>query len=291
MFQRFLSRSPSGFNGSLPFTLPQAEQPPDFHFCRLFPDDDLPMSLARHEHYLCSQLRLKPAMKVLQVGCGTGHVAVELIRFSNVEVVGVDVDESKVKSAIARAEKLRLTDRLTFIHVSDYSDLSSVLSEKSFDVVYAIESLRNAPDFASIYRELYFALRPGGKLGVFEWCWASSFDVNDPDHCRLAMLLQSTTGISPREPMARSISAASEGLKAAGMNVLFCEDLGERHDRIPWYSPLERALSNSRTPWQSLEDCDVFGGLSQTAASVILEAAKLNLFTPMALFIAEKPKN
>jgi sterol 24-C-methyltransferase len=68
-----------------------------FHFSRLFADELVTNSIARHEHYLSSQLELRPGMKVLDIGCGLGGAAREIARFfSNVTVVGVNNDRFQV---------------------------------------------------------------------------------------------------------------------------------------------------------------------------------------------------
>lgn len=69
-----------------------------FHFARHFRGDSLSVSLARHEHYLFANLDLKPGNRILNIGCGTGSVTLELAHFANVFVVGVDPDTSKVCS-------------------------------------------------------------------------------------------------------------------------------------------------------------------------------------------------
>ena len=73
-----------------------AAQPMDFHFCRIFPEDTYPLSVARHEHYLCTRLDLRRGANVLQIGSGTGAVALELARYADVNVVGVEADLEKV---------------------------------------------------------------------------------------------------------------------------------------------------------------------------------------------------
>ncbi len=71
----------------------------DFHFYRAFRGDQSGVSRQRHKHYLFSRLRLKPGMRVLDVGCGTGSAALELAQFANVHVCGVDTDPQKVSKA------------------------------------------------------------------------------------------------------------------------------------------------------------------------------------------------
>ncbi|MEO5901992.1 MAG: class I SAM-dependent methyltransferase [Ilumatobacteraceae bacterium] len=61
---------------------------------------------------------------VLDAGCGTGRVAIELAR-RGVDVVGVDVDASMLATAAERAPEL------TWIH----SDLAELELDRTFDVV------------------------------------------------------------------------------------------------------------------------------------------------------------
>lgn len=70
--------------------------PPDFHFCRLFAGDEYHLALSRHQHYLFAQLGLKPGLKVLLIGSGSGDAAIELVRYANVQVVGADPDVANV---------------------------------------------------------------------------------------------------------------------------------------------------------------------------------------------------
>src|ERR1700682_35809 len=66
---------------------------------------------------------LAPA-SVLDAGCGTGRVAIELARFG-IEVVGVDADASMLDTARSRGESL------TRIH----ADVAALELDRCFDVV------------------------------------------------------------------------------------------------------------------------------------------------------------
>lgn len=72
------------------------QNPTEFHFCRIFPGDELHLSLTRHEHYLCSMLGIKSGITVLNIGSGVGDIAMELVRYADVNVVGVDASYKKV---------------------------------------------------------------------------------------------------------------------------------------------------------------------------------------------------
>lgn len=67
------------------------------HFFRLYSGDTIETALARHRHYLWSQLSLKPGMHVLEIGSGYGAAAMELNHFAGVSVVGIDNNSEKAR--------------------------------------------------------------------------------------------------------------------------------------------------------------------------------------------------
>lgn len=104
-----------------------------FHFSRLYHGDKLDKALARHEHYLFSRLALRSGMRVLDIGCGAGQVALELANFYDVRVIGIDKSLEKVlnfilqtvlrsqfsaqiQEARRRSQDMLMSDQVTFIH-------------------------------------------------------------------------------------------------------------------------------------------------------------------------------
>jgi cyclopropane fatty-acyl-phospholipid synthase-like methyltransferase len=81
----------------------------DHYFCRIFKGDRLKDAFSRHRAFLFSQLALRPRMRVLHVACGTGIATLELAFFSNVFVVGIDIDGDKVWRASSTFHKLILS--------------------------------------------------------------------------------------------------------------------------------------------------------------------------------------
>ncbi len=75
-------------------------------------------------HGEASLVRSLGPSSVLDAGCGTGRVAIELARHG-IEVVGVDIDESMI------AEAKRRAPGLVWIH----ADLASLSLDRTFDVV------------------------------------------------------------------------------------------------------------------------------------------------------------
>lgn len=54
--------------------------------------------MARHQHFLFSQLNLRPKKTVLALSCGNGATSEQLVQFSDVNVVGIDTDVHLVSS-------------------------------------------------------------------------------------------------------------------------------------------------------------------------------------------------
>jgi SAM-dependent methyltransferase len=93
---------------------------------------------------------------VLDAGCGTGRVAVELAR-RGIEVVGVDLDGSMLEVARAKAPALPWVE----------GDLATVDLRRSFDVVVMAGNVMIflAPDSESaVVANLARHVRPGGAL-------------------------------------------------------------------------------------------------------------------------------
>lgn len=107
-------------------------------------------------------------LKILDVACGTGDVAFELLnRFPNAQVTGVDLSEGMLKIAEEKKDSLiaQARDRVKFekgncLHL-DYTD-------DSFDLVTVAYGVRNFEDLPAGLREMQRVLRPGGRICIIE---------------------------------------------------------------------------------------------------------------------------
>jgi 2-polyprenyl-3-methyl-5-hydroxy-6-metoxy-1,4-benzoquinol methylase len=93
--------------------------------------------------------------RVLDVGCGEGHFAVELAR-AGFAVVGVDVAEEPLRRARARHPDLDL--RVVPV------DGPWPLEDASFDIVWAGETIEHVADTAGWLSEVRRVVRSGGSL-------------------------------------------------------------------------------------------------------------------------------
>ena len=116
--------------------------------------------------------------RVLDVGCGPGFYVTELL-----EVVGRDgfiagVDGSADMLAVA-AKRAEGHDNVAF-HEGDATALS--VPDASFDRALAVQVLEYVPDVPAALAEMRRALRPGGRVLVWDVDWATvSWQASDPE--------------------------------------------------------------------------------------------------------------
>ena len=74
--------------------------------------------MAKKTH-LASKLRIEPGMRVLDIGCGWGGLALYLAEETGAEIVGVTLSREQHKVAVRRAAERGLEDRVKF-YLQDY---------------------------------------------------------------------------------------------------------------------------------------------------------------------------
>jgi len=130
---------------------------------------------------LVQRMGLAPGQTVLEVGAGTGYVAMATARAVGEagKVYTVDVEPQMVERLSARATAELLANlrptlgdagRLTF-------------ADDTFDVVYFVTSLGEMPDKRAPLWEAYRVLKPGGTLSVTEV-------LLDPDYMRRGTVIR-----------------------------------------------------------------------------------------------------
>jgi len=111
---------------------------------------------------LLDQATLKPGQAVLDVGCGTGTLAVLIKRLHPaVDVIGLDPDPKALARASAKAQRAGLAVRFDrgFADTLEYGDAS-------FDRVFSSMMFHHVPrdDKPKVLAEIRRVLKPGGSL-------------------------------------------------------------------------------------------------------------------------------
>lgn len=97
--------------------------------CAYFPDADNTASISLEQAqedkkaHIAAKLSLKPGMKVLDIGCGWGGMALYLHRTCGVDVTGITLSEEQLKVARQRAQDAGVADHVRF-ELIDYRDMA-----------------------------------------------------------------------------------------------------------------------------------------------------------------------
>ncbi|MFD9881453.1 class I SAM-dependent methyltransferase [Streptomyces alboflavus] len=110
---------------------------------------------------IARKLDLKPGMRLLDVGCGWGSMAIHAAREYGVRVVGVTLSQEQAAFARKRIAQEGLTDRIE-IRVQDYRDVR----DGPYDAISSIGMAEHvgAERYLDYAGDLHALLKPGGRL-------------------------------------------------------------------------------------------------------------------------------
>ncbi len=131
--------------------------------CAYFKDpaDSLAIAQDQKIDLVLRKAQLKPGMRLLDIGCGWGHLALRAARDYGVSVLGVTLSAEQCAAAKARARQAGLSDQVE-IRLENYRDLTA--GDGPFDRIVSVGMFEHVgrphiPLYLSRIREL---LRPGG---------------------------------------------------------------------------------------------------------------------------------
>lgn len=136
----------------------------------------------------------KGALRILEIGCGTGFAAKKISRLDGLGEL-VCTDPSSILLEVAR-NLVICDDRTKFIE-ADACNLP--FGSEEFDVFFSHRALCHVPDAQKALEEAWRVLKPGGLLNLLEPDWASlsfSIGANDP----LEIVAEATQRANSDEP-------------------------------------------------------------------------------------------
>jgi cyclopropane-fatty-acyl-phospholipid synthase len=131
--------------------------------CAVFehPDDDLARAQANKLELVCRKLGLRDGLRLLDVGCGWGSMAVHAAAHHGVTVVGVTLSKEQFDWATKRVAERGLGDRVE-IRLQDYR----TVDDGPFDAISSIGMFEHVGRrrMAEYFGRLHQLLSPGGRL-------------------------------------------------------------------------------------------------------------------------------
>lgn len=149
----------------------------------------------RMEQKLFDSLHLPAGSRVLDAGCGVGHVSLYLAG-RGLQMTGIDIMDhhlAKARRNIVKSGPLR--SRVSGQKM-DYHSLAT-FEAGSFDGVFTMETLVHATDGAQVAAEFYRILRPGGHIVLNEYDYTFSSEQEIGPELAKAMKQMSAHGAMP----------------------------------------------------------------------------------------------
>lgn len=157
--------------------------------------DVIAVTLRPHTAALLQAAGVRAGDRCLDVGCGGGHVAIELARLAGVSgsVVGIDLDGALLELARRDAEAEGLAN-IDF-RVGDAMDIEP----GAYDVAYTRLLLSHLPDAQAVVQQMVRGLRPGGVLVVEDidhqgMFWYPASEAYERNHALYARLIRGRGG-------------------------------------------------------------------------------------------------
>ncbi|MBI3506626.1 MAG: class I SAM-dependent methyltransferase [Proteobacteria bacterium] len=121
--------------------------------CAYFPTQatSLDEAQAAKKRHIAAKLLLKPGMRVLDIGCGWGGLALDLARHCDVEVHGITLSREQLEVARRRAAAEGLAGRVRF-SLTDYRDVAG-----EYDRIVSVGMFEHVG--TGHYREYFGAIR------------------------------------------------------------------------------------------------------------------------------------
>jgi phosphoethanolamine N-methyltransferase len=139
-----------------------------------------------------AELDLGADALVLDVGCGLGGSAFLMATEFNFRVEGLDFSRNMLERARTRCTALGLDQKVLL----QYGDALELSAEGRYDAVYSRDAFLHIASKQRLFRNLLWALRPGGTLLFTDYCcspkpWSGGFrNYVESHHYSLHTLLE-----------------------------------------------------------------------------------------------------
>jgi cyclopropane-fatty-acyl-phospholipid synthase len=246
--------------------------------CAVFENDSQSLDQGQTNKYelVCRKLGLEPGMRLLDVGCGWGGMALHAARQYGVDVVGVTVSRRQAELARQRVSEASL-DHLVDIRLQDYRDVTGDFDAISSIGMFEHVGMRRVKEYFGHLRGL---TRDGGRL--------LNHAINQPQSGKTRMPRRGLMNryVFPDGEL-HEVGTVVTAIADAGFEPRHVESLREHYART-----LRHWVMNLESNWS--EAVEVAGPmrarawrLYMGASSINFEANRLNIHQVMATATAD----
>ena len=108
-------------------------------------------------------IEIKPQMKVLDLGCGSGYLTFPMAKENpEANILGLDIVTKTLENNAAQAKK----DFLYNLEFKSYDGFKFPCADESFDLIVTRYALHHFPDIEQSMKEIARVLTPGGKVFI-----------------------------------------------------------------------------------------------------------------------------
>lgn len=117
------------------------------------------------EKKMADYLNVKPNETLLELGCGSGAIAMTMHKNTKCNIIGINIDEDTLEKG-----RKKLTKEGNTNIILKYQDLNQPLDleDNSIDGVYEIQAVTFSEDLSSLMKELYRVLKPGKRVVMLD---------------------------------------------------------------------------------------------------------------------------
>ncbi|CAI5445737.1 unnamed protein product [Caenorhabditis angaria] len=179
-----------------------------------------------HQH-IGEKLGLSEGVKCLDIGCGIGGVMLDVVE-SGAELVGVTIAPNEAEIGNDKFESLGISDKCKIVAADCHK---MPFEDNSFDVAYAIYSLKYIPKLENVMKEISRVLKPGGKFIVYDLIKTNKYDENNEDHKQTLHHLEYACGM----PSLHTQKEVEKSAESSGMMKIEQENLEETFGNRPFH--------------------------------------------------------
>uniref|UniRef100_A0A8R1HNG7 SAM_MT_ERG6_SMT domain-containing protein n=1 Tax=Caenorhabditis japonica TaxID=281687 RepID=A0A8R1HNG7_CAEJA len=190
----------------------------NFHFVPpKYEGQSLEEALKSLHLHIAEKLGLSENVHCLDIGCGIGGVILDIADLG-AKLTGVTIAPNEAEIGNEKFASLGLSDRCNIV-AADCHEMP--FEDNTFDVAYAIYSLKYIPQLDKVMQEIQRVLKPGGKFIVYDLIKTNDYDPENKEHVKTLYHLEYACGM----PSLHTQGEVEEAAEMVGMSIVERENL------------------------------------------------------------------